>query len=237
MEVYILDIYRSALLKKNDVVLDAGAGIGDFAILASKKVGADGKVIAVEPHAQDYQLLKANIKRNNCSNVIPLNLGLGSASGQQQMEFKGRSYRFEFDTLANVLKKAGTTKQVNFIKMDIEGFETEVIREGSEIIRNADCIAIELHSTKAEVDKILTDQNFDFVPITKIHMYKQIIKNLILHPALMLRSYRIMKQRNRHLLSYTMQGFEYSTNYQFLSGCYIKNSSQRGNSILRRKAL
>src|SRR5207247_9671457 len=77
MEVYVLDTYRSGLLRKNDIVLDLGAGIGDFSVLASKKIGPLGKVIAVEPNPEDYRLLEKNIKINNCLNVIPLNYGVG----------------------------------------------------------------------------------------------------------------------------------------------------------------
>src|SRR5437870_6212555 len=75
MEVYVLDTYRSDLLRKNDIVLDLGAGIGDFSVLASKRVGPLGKVIAIEPDHDDYKLLEMNMKNNNCLNVIPLNYG------------------------------------------------------------------------------------------------------------------------------------------------------------------
>jgi hypothetical protein len=43
-EIYFFDVYRSNLLKENDFVLDLGANIGAFSILASKKVGKNGKV-------------------------------------------------------------------------------------------------------------------------------------------------------------------------------------------------
>jgi FkbM family methyltransferase len=60
------------------------------------------------------------------------------------------------DTLENILEKAGLKKRINFIKMDFEGFETEVLSQSIDIIKNADTIAIELHNTKKEVDRILS---------------------------------------------------------------------------------
>ena len=223
IEVYVLNLYRANLLKKNDVVLDAGSGIGEFTVLASKKIGAGGRIIAIEPDPNDYELLKLNIKKNNCVNVIPINIGLGRNAGERRLEFRGRSYSFRVDSLENILDKAGLNKRINFIKMDIEGFETEVLGQSIDIIKNTDTIAIELHNTKDEVDRILSKYNFHFTPISKRIIYYQLFKNLILHPILIFRSYRRMTRQNPHLLSYTAKGLEYSTNYNFLCGTYRRN--------------
>jgi FkbM family methyltransferase len=223
LEVYVLNLYRANLLRKNNVVLDAGAGIGEFTVLASKKIGPGGRVIAIEPDPNDYKLLQLNIKRNNCANVIPINIGLAGNTGERPMEFRGRSYTFRVDTLENILKKAGLKKRINFIKMDIEGFETEVLSQSIDIIKNTDTIAIELHNTKEEVDRILSKYNFHFTPISKRIIYYQLLKNLILRTRLIFRSYKRMKRQNPHLLSYTAKGLEYSTNYNFLCGTYRRN--------------
>lgn len=74
-EVFLLDNYPASLLQEGDLVVDLGAGIGDFAILASRRVGPEGKVIALEPNAEDYQLLKINVERNDCPNVTALKVG------------------------------------------------------------------------------------------------------------------------------------------------------------------
>jgi FkbM family methyltransferase len=219
LEVYVLNLYRANLLTKNDIVIDAGAGIGEFTILASRKIGPGGRVIAIEPDPSDYELLQLNIKKNNCANVVPINIGLGENTGERQMEFRGRSYSFRVDTLENILGKVGLKKRINFIKMDIEGFETEVLSQSIDTIKNADTIAIELHNTKEEVDRILSKYNFRFTPISKRIIYYQLFKNLFLHPRLMFTSYMRMKHHPR-LLSYAAKGLEYSTNYNFLCGTY-----------------
>jgi FkbM family methyltransferase len=223
LEVYVLNLYRANLLSKNDLVLDAGAGIGEFTVLASRKIGPGGRIIAIEPDPNDYELLQLNIKKNNCANVIPIKIGLGGNTGERRMEFRGRSYSFRVDTLENILEKVELKKRINFIKMDIEGFETEVLSQSIDIIKNADTIAIELHNTKEEVDRILSKYNFHFTLISKRIIYYQLFKNLILHPRLIFSSYRRMKRQNPHLLSYTAKGLEYSTNYDFLYGTYRRN--------------
>jgi predicted RNA methylase len=225
LEVFVLNLYSAHLLRKNDVVLDAGAGIGEFTVLSSKKVGPGGTIIAIEPNPNDYELLELNIKKNNCANVIPINIGLGGNSGERQIEFRGRSYSFRVDTLENILEKEGLKKSIKFLKMDIEGFETEVLNQSVDIIKNVDTIAIELHNTKEEVDRILSKYNFYFSPIPKRTIYYRLLKNLILHPRLMSRSYRRMKRQNPHLLSYAAKGLEYSTNYDLLCGTYKRSNN------------
>ena len=71
------------------------------------------------------------------------------------------------DTLENILEKAGLKKRINFIKMDIEGLETEALCQSIDIIKNANIIAIELHNTKEEVDRILSKYKFHSTPISK----------------------------------------------------------------------
>jgi hypothetical protein len=51
--------------------------------------------------------------------------------------------------------------------MDIEGFETEVLSQSIDTIKNADTIAIELHNTKEEVDRILSKYKFHSTPSSK----------------------------------------------------------------------
>src|SRR5436309_1106367 len=160
MEVYILDIYRINLLRKNDVVLDLGAGIGDFSVLASKKVGPLGKVIAIEPDPDDYRLLENNIKSNYCSNIIPLNCGVGKESTERLMNFRGRQYTSKLIPLDTLLKSIGVVGTIDFVKMDIEGFETDVIGQSIGILKDCRIISIELHNTKNDVDGILSKHGF-----------------------------------------------------------------------------
>ena len=61
-------IMRS-LLKKGDVVLDAGANIGYYVLLESKEVGEKGLVYAIEPVRENFNFLKKNVKLNKLGNV------------------------------------------------------------------------------------------------------------------------------------------------------------------------
>jgi FkbM family methyltransferase len=52
-----------------DTVVDCGANVGYFSLLASRAVGPRGTVIAVEPDAGNLRLLRHNLWRNGCDNV------------------------------------------------------------------------------------------------------------------------------------------------------------------------
>lgn len=58
------------IVKEGDVVIDLGANIGYFALLAAKLVGPTGKVFAFEPEPQNFSYLKKNVELNNYTNVM-----------------------------------------------------------------------------------------------------------------------------------------------------------------------
>jgi SAM-dependent methyltransferase len=71
-------LLESFLPELNNIVLDLGAGIGDYTLFSSIRVGKRGKVISVEADPKTFQLLKKNVKENNLKNVVPLNLFVSS---------------------------------------------------------------------------------------------------------------------------------------------------------------
>lgn len=221
-EVFILDVYRTNLLKTDDIVLDLGASTGDFCIIASKKVGEDGKVIAIEPNIESYQILKSNIQRNNCQNVIPVNLGVGSECTEKEITFWGRTYKCKINTIENILDTLKINDKIDFIKMDIEGFELDVIRKSIEKVKEANVISLEFHQTKEKIDTLLLPHGFDFQPITMSHIYKNIIKNLILHPYSLFKVYVDTISKNPQVFSKAFTGFD-MTKDDLLVGSYIKD--------------
>jgi tRNA G46 methylase TrmB len=95
------------LPKNGDIVVDLGAGVGDYALLASLRVDKKGKVISVESDKGIFKLLVRNIEENNLKNVIPVNLFISSRKK---------------NSIDYIVKKL-RLKRVDLIKMDIEGYE------------------------------------------------------------------------------------------------------------------
>jgi FkbM family methyltransferase len=72
-EVFLAKDYflvKDFIPKEGDVILDLGAGIGDYTFLSSLKVDKFGKVVSIEADRFTYKLLVKNIKLNNLSNAI-----------------------------------------------------------------------------------------------------------------------------------------------------------------------
>jgi FkbM family methyltransferase len=57
-------------LKPGDTFIDVGANFGYYTVLASKLVGPTGRVIAFEPDPRSFELLRRNVARNGCTNVV-----------------------------------------------------------------------------------------------------------------------------------------------------------------------
>jgi FkbM family methyltransferase len=181
-ECFIFDVYRSYLIEKGDLVVDLGAGIGEFSILASRKVGKGGIVVAIEPNTDDFKLLNMNIKNNHCQNIIATNIGAAEKAEEKEMYFWGRTFKFKTDTLSKILDQLSIHDAINFLKIDIEGYELKVISKDIDIIRKANVISLELHNTKEEIDKILLPHGFFFEPIVTSYCIRKMFRSFFFHP-------------------------------------------------------
>jgi FkbM family methyltransferase len=162
----ILKLFRP---KEGDRVVDVGAHIGRYTIIASKMVGSKGKVIAIEAHPANHEILKQNIALNKLDNVITLNYAVHSRKtmvklyepGQEEgftiyntimtdrtLTSKNQKYiEVKADTLDSLLLENGI-KEVNWIKIDVEGAEYEVLTGASNILsdnKDISCL-IEIHN-------------------------------------------------------------------------------------------
>lgn len=202
VENYLLDIYQTGMIKPDDTVLDLGAGIGDFAIKAMQRAKS---VIAIEPNQEDFALLLNNLRVNACHNVVPLDIGVASKAGMRHITYHDRRYSFRAETLPTIMEQQHISR-VDFIKFDIEGFETEVIESSIDVVKQARVIAVELHGTKKSIDTILLPLGFKFIPLTKGYIYRKLLAQLIAHPRLVLSVYRKLKQINPEIGSKIMSG-------------------------------
>jgi len=110
-------------VKKNDVVIDIGASIGDFSILSSKK---RAKIIyAIEMNRKLVNTMKKNIKLNNVKNIIVINKKIDSLN---EIFFK---YKI---------------KKCDFLKIDCEGCEYQIFKKISlSNLKKIKYIALEIH--------------------------------------------------------------------------------------------
>ncbi len=130
---------------KGKVVIDAGANIGMFALYVAS-LGAK-KVYAFEPVTGTYEILKKNIELNNMQKIIiPVNMALGDKKGEGEISFSeggdvGAS--IALNSKAKNKQKIQITmiddyfkiEHIDFLKMDTEGYEENVLIGGKQTIK------------------------------------------------------------------------------------------------------
>jgi FkbM family methyltransferase len=185
-EEEIIGLFRP---KEGDTVVDVGAHMGRYTITSSKSVGQHGRVIAVEAHPYNFRILYNNLRLNKLQNVSALNCAVYSKKARLKLylpdeelgytmhhslmtnylvskyskEIERKSMEVEADTLDNLLKVRGIN-EVNWIKIDVEGAEYEVLKGAKEILSASKDISIlvEVHGkdTYGPTTELLRSNNF-----------------------------------------------------------------------------
>ena len=145
-EIFMEDIYNinGFLPEKNLTVIDAGANYGDSSIWWSKKFGA--RVIAFEPLERVFNILEENIALNK-ADVKAYNVALGngeeiSGSSDGNTFYSGGDITIRSEKLDNY-----SFERVDLLKIDVEGFEMDVLIGAENTIRQfKPRIIIETHS-------------------------------------------------------------------------------------------
>lgn len=130
-----------------DWVIDGGACFGDTAVFISSTIGKDGKVFAFEPLPIHVNVIDLNIRQNNLLNrveVVPAGIGEVTnginriderlrnvtSPGFSLLGREGQVPTISIDDFAHRKE----LKKLDFIKLDIEGFELQALKGAEKII-------------------------------------------------------------------------------------------------------
>ena len=137
VEGAFVDLCRR-VLSSDSVVIDVGSNIGITTSILSRFV-PNGQVISIEPNPEVFNILELNMRQNEIKNVSPFQIALSDNQGQvafnpdsafghllheDNQNFGGISVE---TTTLDLLVERLDLKQVDFIKIDVEGFEPNVI--------------------------------------------------------------------------------------------------------------
>lgn len=133
------------LVSKDSVVIDIGANIGYYSVMLAKTAET---VFSFEPSSREYELLRKNITLNRLDNVKAFKQALGSSNGVAKLFINdvnhgansfidttintGNFEEVKVTTLNEIILLESPTR-IDIIKIDVEGWEHEVLK-GSKII-------------------------------------------------------------------------------------------------------
>ena len=177
------------IIKPGDTCWDIGANIGFYTCLLASQVGDSGAVVAFEPASRTCGYLHENVSLNQFTNVVVVNKGLGNRQEQRHLYYseaelaegtaslkyadgRAASERVTLDTIDNLIHELSAP---DFVKIDVEGYQLEVLRGGERFLKtHAPLLMAELKDVGetnrdifGELENYVTDLGYQLYKIRK----------------------------------------------------------------------
>ncbi len=174
-EIFVDEIYKFKSSKKSPVIIDCGSNIG-LSCLYFAKNHPDSKIYAFEADEKIFTILSSNMKNNNINNIELYNKAVWIKEEELSFSSEGADGGSIYDTSDSKIKvQAIRFKEflekfttIDFLKIDIEGAETEVLKDIETELNKVENLFVEYHSitgqpqTLDQILKILTQNNFRY---------------------------------------------------------------------------
>ena len=188
LEIFQDEVYERVWgPKEGDVVLDIGAYVGMFTVKAATLVGTTGKVIAIEPSPENYELLRRNCE--GLANVVLVRKAVMSMNGIGRLYYSRsaaanslvtrweRYVEVPTITLDDLVDELGLDK-VDIIKVDAEGAELDVLMGAQNVLAKGTRLVIAAYHTApngkaeiAQVDAALRNANYRVIHCQGLRSY------------------------------------------------------------------
>ena len=166
-----------------EVVVDIGAHIGRYTLVAAKNVA---KVVAVEPNLANFSLLEENIRLNGFTNVIALPLALSDKPGKRRFylasgadtatssleptwKLDPTKHRSSIDASCETLDRVADylrLDKIDWLKIDVEGHEVSVLKGGLDTLKKTKRLILEVAEGNEEAClKIIRDSGFELASV------------------------------------------------------------------------
>jgi len=151
-------------LSTGSTFFDIGANVGWFTLFASRIVGPLGHVYSFEPSPDAYARLSENVR--GLKNVHTFKYGIGNKDGELEFAFQDASMGASFiEAVAEITKHfsphtpirktrveirkidslLSQSKPPDLVKIDVEGFELEVLKGAANLLSQRPALIVEIH--------------------------------------------------------------------------------------------
>jgi FkbM family methyltransferase len=176
----------SVPLQDGWVIVDIGAGIGDFAIHAAAG-RPDARICAFEPAPDSFDLLQRNIALNGVRNVEPFAVAVSGSAGQSRLDLDEREpvrrglastgVAVAATTLDRLFDDLGISS-CDFLKIDTEGAEYDILFNTSpRTLERIERVCMEFHEGGAQFGRS------DLVRFFESHSFRTAIRPNPVHPT------------------------------------------------------
>jgi FkbM family methyltransferase len=153
---------RDSLVVPGDVIFECGGHHGCTALVLSRWTGPTGSVLSFEPHPRNADIFRRNMELNHIGNVSLRQCAVGASPGRVAIS----------DASNATVVRDGAADSVNaellrlddlahlrptLLKIDVEGFEVEVLRGAIQILKQRPKLAIEIHTDLASRPSLVPD--------------------------------------------------------------------------------
>ena len=142
-------VFTRAMLHLDDVVFEVGAHHGFMTLQLAQMVGPNGIVVAFEASPHNAEILGRNLAANAVTNVTVEAQAVGATVGRASIS---QDYNASVVVTGDAQREVGLTTLDTFahlrptmLKIDVEGYEVEVLRGARAILATRPGLAIEVH--------------------------------------------------------------------------------------------
>lgn len=189
-EVMMQDCYDISKFTNLDckTILDLGANCGYTSIYLAKKY-PNSKIVAVEPIPTNIKQIETHIKLNNLADTITLfPYAIGAVDGSAYLHYIDKDYGHQVKDIpsenkidvvsVNTIMQKMKWSSIDFLKIDIEGYEDVLLKNNTDWLTKVKNIVIEIHDNYTFDDLCTLAKNYNFLPAQDIHGNYFLTKNI-----------------------------------------------------------
>lgn len=191
-ESHVKNVFLS-LIEEGMLVVDIGASIGYYTLIAAKKVGKTGLVLAFEPEPVSFKMLIENIESNQLKNVKAYQIAISDENGENTLHvpvfgiagstFAPLRHQTKLLKVKTIMLDDFVQDCIDIIKIDIEGAEVKAFHGMKRILKeDRPKIICEVHPrqmkmlgyTTKELEEFLRNLDYNFYLIENNERLKQL---------------------------------------------------------------
>lgn len=189
-EIFVEEVYKFKSDKTNPLILDCGANIG-LSVIYFKKLFPKSRIIAFEPDDSIFHTLKQNVGQFKYDDVVLMNKGLWEKEttlsflaegtlGGRVVDHQSTASQRDIVSIQTVRLKDYLDQEVDFLKIDIEGAEYEVLVDCAQSLKNVHFLFVEYHSTAIHAQKL--NEILSIITLAGFRYYIKEASRVVTHP-------------------------------------------------------